>query len=249
MSSKGRWVAALRIEHLVLAVGLSLAAVQAGAQSASGLPGECGSIVNGYGPFDYNSPNDRLTKWPIVEQNHFDAGVQRLVGHSKPGGPSMLGGDIDYVLRAFPNHPGALYTMVRYKLAHTPLTAPKMHYSAECYFLRAEFFRPDDATVRAIHGYYLHKTSDDAGARTRYEEALKLAPTSAEVNYNAALFYLDIKENKLALERARQAYALGYPLPGLRDRLQRLGLWTEAPMSAQPAANDASTTASASPDH
>jgi hypothetical protein len=249
MGLRTRRIGALRIEHLVLTLGLSLAAVPVGAQSAPDLPGECGSLANGYGPFDYNNPDDRQTKWPIVEQNHFDGGVQRLVGHGKPGGPSMLGGDIDYVLRAFPNHPGALYTMMRYKLTHTPLTEPKMRYSAECYFLRAESFRPDDATVRAIHGHYLHKTGDDAGARKRYEEALKLDPASPEVNYNAALFYLDIKENKLALARARKAYMLGYPLPGLRDRLRRLGLWTDAPASTQGAAGDAATTASADQDH
>jgi hypothetical protein len=38
---------------------------------------------------------------------------------------------------------------------------------------------------------------------------------------------LDFGEPDRALEHAHRAYALGYPLPGLRNRLKRAGAWRE----------------------
>jgi tetratricopeptide (TPR) repeat protein len=56
---------------------------------------------------------------------------------------------------------------------------------------------------------------------------------SAELSYNLGLVLLDMKENELALSYARKAYDLGYPLPGLRNRLVKLGLWTSADIAKQ----------------
>jgi len=39
--------------------------------------------------------------------------------------------------------------------------------------------------------------------------------------------YADLKNYPLAREEARQAYKLGYPLPGLRNKLEKLGEWQE----------------------
>jgi tetratricopeptide (TPR) repeat protein len=50
---------------------------------------------------------------------------------------------------------------------------------------------------------------------------------SADLNYNLALILLDLKENDAALKHAQRAYSLGYPLPGLRNRLKQLGIWKE----------------------
>ena len=44
---------------------------------------------------------------------------------------------------------------------------------------------------------------------------------SAELNYFLGLTYFDLKNLDLAREYADKAYALGYPLPGLRNRLAR----------------------------
>lgn len=46
---------------------------------------------------------------------------------------------------------------------------------------------------------------------------------SSEIHYFLGLFYTDQKEYSTAVEHARKAYALGYPLPGLRQKLHRLG--------------------------
>lgn len=46
---------------------------------------------------------------------------------------------------------------------------------------------------------------------------------SAQLNYMLGLVLVDLQEFEAAREHARKAYELGYPLPGLRDRLARAG--------------------------
>jgi tetratricopeptide (TPR) repeat protein len=46
---------------------------------------------------------------------------------------------------------------------------------------------------------------------------------SAEINYFLGLVLVDLKDYAAAREYARKAYTLGYPLPGLRDKLARAG--------------------------
>ena len=65
----------------------------------------CGSLVNGYGPFDYRTSAKQLD---IVEKYHFTSDVESLK-HGKAG---YLGTDLDYTLRASPNHHRALMAMV-----------------------------------------------------------------------------------------------------------------------------------------
>ena len=46
---------------------------------------------------------------------------------------------------------------------------------------------------------------------------------SAEINYNLGLILLELGDLDGAARHAELAYDLGYPLPGLRAKLQRLG--------------------------
>jgi hypothetical protein len=46
------------------------------------------------------------------------------------------------------------------------------------------------------------------------------------LHYNLGLLYVDQMQYDLAREQAKQAYELGYPLNGLRARLERAGRWT-----------------------
>lgn len=48
---------------------------------------------------------------------------------------------------------------------------------------------------------------------------------SAEIKYNLGLLQLEAGKVDAAVESARRAYELGYPLPGLRNKLQKLGHW------------------------
>lgn len=50
---------------------------------------------------------------------------------------------------------------------------------------------------------------------------------SAELKYNLGLVLLEMGDVNGALEQAHLAYAGGYPLPGLKNKLKRLGRWVE----------------------
>lgn len=81
-------------------------------QAAPDVPQDCGSLTNNYGPYDYQNSQHRQQKLPIVEQYHLTPKVRSL----RAGQTSVTPGpDLDYVLRAFPNHIPALYLMTRYQ--------------------------------------------------------------------------------------------------------------------------------------
>lgn len=191
----------------------------------------CGGIDNAndpkaYGPFDYTNPEHFSEKLPIVERAHFTTEVESLVGHVKCGGNGCnVHNDIDYTLRAFPNHHRALLAMSNYHLQGFHKSRRPMRYSAECYFDKALQFNASDATVHAIYGYYLSKLGKPQEATERYEHALELAPDSAEIHYNLGLLYADQEDYLRARTHAERAYKLGFPLPGLRDKLKKAGEW------------------------
>lgn len=180
----------------------------------------CGSLTNGYGPYDYTSSTDFNEKLPIVEQAHFTPEVEALIA----GNTGSLWGDLDYTLRAFPNHHRALYAMARYALQPDRPREPQ-YYSAECYFSRAMVFKPDDGMVRMIYGIFLHKQDKLSKAAEEYRKAVRLMPDSPEAHYNLGLLYADIGEYAKAREAAEQAYALDYPLEGLKNKLRDVGEW------------------------
>lgn len=194
----------------------------------------CGSLENAYGPFDYTNPTHFRERLPIVEAGHFDSGVEQLIGHQgKPGREDMLVGDLDYTLRAFPNHHRALYTMSRYFLERVPRGDRTPRYSMECYFDRAIRLAPHDAVVRMLQGIWFLRNDEPGPARDSFAAALEMAPQSAEIHYNAGLLYIEFEEFDRALHHAHRAYELGYPLMGLRNRLERLGHWRAAPQELQ----------------
>jgi TPR repeat protein len=51
-----------------------------------------------------------------------------------------------------------------------------------------------------------------------------LGLNSPELYYNLGLLYLDMKDLRQAKEYADKAYGEGYPLPGLKNRLERAGV-------------------------
>jgi tetratricopeptide (TPR) repeat protein len=212
------------------ALALGLCAVTARAALHEVAPG-CGSLRNAYGPYDYRTDKSKLA---IVEKFHFSE--EGAIMH---GGGYGLGGDLDYTLRAFPNHEMALMSIVNLafqnRKAKAPTGAPKlvgMRYTVECYLIRAMAFRPDDGTVKLIYGIYLMRAGTPREAVKALEAAAKLRPDDPNVPYNLGLAYLDLGNYDAALASAHRAYALGFPLPGLRDRLKRAGKWREAPAAA-----------------
>lgn len=188
--------------------------------------GPCGTLQNAYGPYDYRTDRDKL---PIVDGAHFTPEVEALVR----GATGQLGGDLDYTLRAFPNHHRALIAMMRLgERLRTP-RAPSAKYDVECYFIRALAFRSGDTTVRMLYAKYLHSDRRKADALQQLSVARKQAGDNAFTHYNVGMLYMDFGETDLALEEAHAALALGFTRTDLRERLVAAGKWVDLAPTTQ----------------
>jgi tetratricopeptide (TPR) repeat protein len=134
------------------------------------------------------------------------------------------GGDIDYMLRAYPNHHRALFSMGRLSKQSGRLRPAGVSYRAECYYLRAIHFAPDDGVVKMLYGIYLSYWDKLDESLTFYEEAVRIMPDSAEAHYNLGLLLVRLDKLDRAAEAASTAYKLGYPLSGLKRQLARRGV-------------------------
>lgn len=181
----------------------------------------CGSLENAYGPYDYRSDKDKLG---IVETFHLTANVINL---SSAQSASTVGGDLDYTLRAFPNHHIALMAMTRLGEKEKLAKPRGARFSVECYLQRAMRFRNDDTTVKMLYASYLAKNGKRAEAFAILDEIANAEEETANVYYNIGLIYFELKDYERSLSYAHRAYALGFPLPGLRDRLKRAGKWRD----------------------
>jgi len=180
----------------------------------------CGNLENAYGPFDYTNPVHVKNKLPIVEQVHFTFNVESLK-KGETGEDPM--GDLDYTLRAFPNHHRALNAVMRYENSGKKRSAD--YFSTECYLKRALAFKPDDGIVWMLYGIYKHKKKEYKDALQYYNKALKLMHDSPDLHYNLGLLYFDMRMYEKSLLHAQKAYSLGYPLPGLKNKLVRKNMW------------------------
>ena len=181
----------------------------------------CGELKNHYGPLDYRKRGQ--VNLEIVEGAHFTPEVEAGI----KGNTSYLGGDLDYTLRAIPNHARALATLAMVSLRDKQVKVPATKWPVECYFNRAIRFAPDDAAVRATYGSYLLSLGKTNEAVGMFTAAVELAPEDPTINYNAGLAYLKKKEYDKARQHAKKAYELGFPLPGLKNKLVEAGKWDE----------------------
>lgn len=223
----------LHTEHLdrsCAAIGRKLAqciavavlwSAASGVVSAQVAPSTCGSLDNAYGPYDYRTDRDKL---PIVEGAHFTAPVEMLIR----GERGYLSSDIDYTLRAFPNHHRALASMERLAERQKVDRVSGARWDVECYFVRALRFRPDDATVRLLYATYLRKHQRKDEALRQMAVAGELAKDNPFTHYNMGLVYFDLGEHELALASAHRAMALGFPRTELKQKLVAAGKWVEA---------------------
>lgn len=207
-----RWV-------LICALAMTYVGAEAGAQ-------ECGilSTPGQYGPYDYWRDRDKLQ---VVELHHFTPVVERLLR----GQEGSLGGDIDYTLRAFPNHARALMAMVKLGVRDKTQRPGGASYSIECYFERALRFRPNDGMARMIYANFLSSAGKHAEALKQLEAAEEVAAGNGNMQYNLGLAYFETKNYEKSLAAAHQAYQLGFNLPGLKGKLVKAGKWRDAPVS------------------
>ena len=177
--------------------------------------------------YDVNDPRT-LDKVKAIEGNHFSIEVESL----QKGLTGILPLDIAFVLRYVPNHYRALASMANWQLQHgLPAQLQNQVMTADCYFQRALSFKPGDGNIYLAFAVYLHRVKryDDAGRV--YEMAERALQESAadehveahgaDLYYNRGLLELDRGNIAKAEEYAAKAYAQGYPLPGLKNRLAR----------------------------
>jgi Flp pilus assembly protein TadD len=183
----------------------------------------CGNLDNAYGPYDYRKGATEFAfNLKLVESAHFTADVENGI----KGRSSTLAGDLDYTLRAFPNHAVALSTVIRVAARDKKsLFLPQGNRPVECYFDRAVRFAPDDPSAHTLYGSYLLSVGRDAEALPHYQNAVRLDPDNPSTNYNMGLVYFKNKDMVNANKYAQKAYALEFPLPGLKNMLVQAGKW------------------------
>ncbi len=181
----------------------------------------CGMIyTEHYGPFDYRTHRADLK---IVEDFHFTSKVELL----QSGQSGWIGGDLNYTLKASPNHHRALIALVRWSERKNTDKTEGQGYPTECYFDRAIRFRPDDTVVRALYAQYLHKRKrTDEGLR-QLAVGVSHAGENALSHYNLGLVYLELSAADKALAQAHRAMELGLTRTGLREALTAKGAWRE----------------------
>lgn len=199
----------------------------AGAVHAQVSPEMCGPLQNAYGPVDFRTDKDKIG---IVEGAHFTKQVENLIA----GNASYLGGDIDYTLRAIPNHPRALIAMIRYGDKLKVTRVPHATYDVECYLERALRFRPNDTTARMLYADFLGRRSRRDEALRHLETARSHADDNPFTHYNIGLIYLELSAFEQARAQALKARELGFPRTDLIDRLKAANQWSE-PAPASPA--------------
>ncbi|MCV2348557.1 tetratricopeptide repeat protein [Paucibacter sp. Y2R2-4] len=182
----------------------------------------CGPLTNAYGPFNYRTQYEQIK---VVEAFHFNADVANL----RRGMTGSMASDLDYTLRASPNHSKALIAMMR--LAERQKTEKPVgsSYSVECWFDRSLRFSPNDAIVRMIFADYLGKRNRKAEAIQQLDKVIEQGIDSPLTHYNLGLIFVDLGEFDRALEQAQVAYEMGIQQPTLKARLQAAGKWQETP--------------------
>ncbi|WJG10453.1 hypothetical protein [Aliiglaciecola sp. LCG003] len=183
-------------------------------------------------PFDYYAAETRQSTGTyrggllyLVESAHFTKKVRRLV----EGNTSKQPGDLLFVLGSIPNHPVALDAYARYEHEwnNSPTFRQRMDteepkYDAGCFFERAARIYTKDASTYLTWGIYHHRKGQYQQSLEKFLKAWDLAPESAEVAYNVGLAYTEVNDLPNAKKFAEKAYAMGYPLAGLKNKIAEL---------------------------
>jgi tetratricopeptide (TPR) repeat protein len=228
------WGASARLLLGSVTLGLlMMPARQASAQA-------CGPLTNAFGPFDYRkdhyvaSPGDSQPwseKLSLVERGHFTVVVQQLTRGESAALPGL---DLDYTLRAFPNHHRALATVLKaWERSKTP-SPVGLPRPAECYFERAIRFRPNDNISRLLYASFLIKASRRPEAITHLTYVEQNAGDNAFTHFNLGMVYADAAMSEEALRHAHKALALGFAQRDLITRLQAAGHWREPSAGSSP---------------
>jgi tetratricopeptide (TPR) repeat protein len=130
--------------------------------------------------------------------------------------------EIDYALRSTnPGNPVYAALCIAMAQAHTGLDD---HKQAARFFDLARTTHPENAQAHASTAVWLRDQGKVADARKVLQEGIEAQQTpSAELHYLLGLVLIELGEYEAARKNADTAYALGYPLPGLKRKLAGLG--------------------------
>jgi tetratricopeptide (TPR) repeat protein len=152
-----------------------------------------------------------------VEAYHVGPAVDRMKTHNFPSALQ----DIQFILDFFPNHPTGLAMLS--DLCDAQWRSPQCDIDAR---FQAAIDRNNTAPQTfLLYGLHLQRRNQLPQAIESYKKSIALNPRSANAHYNLALAYFDQKQFDQANREAQISYALGIPLPGLRDKLTRAKVW------------------------
>jgi tetratricopeptide (TPR) repeat protein len=185
----------------------------------------CNGGGQGYGPFDYRHRRSLKNELNLVESAHFTPEIENLVKGTVAG---SIEGNLNYTLRAWPNHPKALLSLIRLQLSiNKNLRKGPLETPPECYLQRAIHFSPEDASSYSLYGYYLKQIGHLEDAAKYYEKAAKLSPKDPKIAYSLSLLLTDLKRYEEAVKYAKVAYSNPQAPQKLKQILKKLGVWVE----------------------
>lgn len=183
----------------------------------------CGSLSPAQGQDrinrDFYNPgtgNERAD-WTNAHKFH----LQPAFDEMKLGRWKSARDNFEFILRYFPNSPQALNGISEL----CDLKWSSAQCDADSWFEKAVAVNPSVATTWVIYGLHFQRKKRLSEAVEKFQYALTLEPNNINGRYNLGLAYFDLKEYEKANEQAQISYALGAPLPGLRDMLKRVGAW------------------------
>ncbi len=214
-------------------------------ETIDGVP--CQGNGQSFGPFDYLeviSTTDRnlinsARLWE-VDTIHYGRGVRYMESGIDNISLERAWHEFDYTLRAFPNHALALRDLIQLEIERlntnkrTNQSLPPLRTPPECYLQRAEVFRPDQEHIPLLYGIYYYRLGKYKEAEIQYNRAISINPNNPESHYNLGLLLMRLGRYQEALEHAREAYALNYPLDALKQQLISAGVWTDTNGEAHP---------------
>jgi len=195
------------------------------------------NFTNAYGPFDYTNKPEYIKNVRIVEAYHFSEDYERIIINNNGNDllPRNIMKDLDYTLRACPNHHRALYAVASYMTFLKKRKTDKYNWllkkyrTPECYFERAAAYSKKDYKPYLIYGMHLYKKGEIKESIKMLNKSLSRTKEEhtnySELYYTLGLVYLKDKKYDDSLKYAKKAYALGYPFPFLKKKLTEMGKW------------------------
>lgn len=206
-----------------MAIMLTLFVVASTAESASTCPERYDFAPDAIDFYDSDPAKQLHIRG--MERNHMNDGVRSLQRGQTTAAAS---GDLRFMVSTVPNHPDALALLIRlaerYRTENLPEAGP---YTVECWLHRAVVFSPKDGTAYLLYGTYLGRKGKADEAISALEKADSLRPGDINIAYNLGLMYFDKKDYERSRQFAKRAYGAGFPLQGLKKKLEQAGQWVD----------------------